>query len=190
MVSWADKPILPFVSAEEWDAYLSGQPDPGGVRLKMRKKAAVDPGITYAEALDVALCHGWIDGQAGAFDDQFSLQAFTPRRRASPWSKVNQEHVARLIDEGRMRPAGHAEIERAKADGRWEAAYRQKGAEVPADLQEAIDADPAASAFFETVTGQKRFAFLFRLQQLKRPESRTKRIAEYVALLAEGRTLT
>lgn len=190
MVAWADKPILPFVSAEEWDAYLSGDPDPGGVRLKMRKKAAVDPGITYAEALDVALCHGWIDGQAGAFDEQFSLQAFTPRRRASPWSQVNREHVARLIEEGRMRPAGLAEIERAKADGRWDAAYRQKGAEIPADFQAALDANPAAAEFFATVGGQKRFAFLFRIGQLKRPESRAKRIADYVELLAEGRTLT
>lgn len=190
MVSWADKPILPFVSAEEWDAYLRGDPDPGGVRLKMRKKAAVDPGITYAEALDVALCHGWIDGQAGAFDEQFSLQAFTPRRKASPWSQVNREHVTRLVAEGRMLPAGLAEVERAKADGRWDAAYRQKGAEVPPDFLAAIEADPAAAAFFATVGGQKRFAFLFRLGQLKRPETRAKRIAEYVALLAEGRTLT
>ena len=88
MVSFADKPILPLTTPEEWDAYLRGEPDPGGVRLKLRKKAAVDPGITYAEALDVALCHGWIDGQAGAFDEQFKLQAFTPRRRASPWSSA------------------------------------------------------------------------------------------------------
>ncbi|SMH38761.1 Uncharacterized conserved protein YdeI, YjbR/CyaY-like superfamily, DUF1801 family [Rathayibacter oskolensis] len=189
MVSWADKPILPFVTADEWDAYLSGDPDPGGVRLKMRKKNAVDPGITYAEALDVALCHGWIDGQAGAFDEQFSLQAFTPRRKASPWSQVNREHVARLIEEGRMRPAGHAEIERAKADGRWDAAYRQKGAEVPADLRAALDANPAASEFFASLGAQQRFAFLFRLQQLKRPETRTRRIQEYVAMLAEGRGL-
>lgn len=190
MVSWADKPILPFVTAEEWDDYLGGDPDTGGVRLKMRKKAAVDPGITYAEALDVALCHGWIDGQAGAFDEQFSLQAFTPRRRASPWSQVNREHVARLIAEGRMRPAGLAEIERAKADGRWDAAYRQKGVEVPEDLRVALEAEPVAAEFFAALGSQKRFAFLFRLQQLKRAESRARRIQEYVALLTEGRTLT
>jgi len=190
MVSFADKPILPFVAAGEWEAYLADAPDPGGVRLKLRKKAAVDPGLTYAEALDVALCHGWIDGQAGAFDEQFMLQAFTPRRRASPWSQVNREHVARLIEAGRMRPAGLAEIERAKADGRWDAAYRQKGAEVPPDLLAALEADPAAAAFFATVSGQKRFALLFRLQQLKRPESRERRIREYVELLHDGRTLT
>ncbi|MBF4462363.1 MULTISPECIES: YdeI/OmpD-associated family protein [unclassified Rathayibacter] len=190
MVSFADKPIMPFVAPEEWDAYLRGDPDPGGVRLKLRKKGAVDPGLTRQEALDVALCHGWIDGQGGAFDEQFSLQAYTPRRRASPWSQINREHVARLLDEGRMLPAGLAEVERAKADGRWEAAYRQKGAEVPADFQAALDADPGARTFFATVGGQKRFAFLFRLSQLKRPETRSRRIEEYIELLREGRTLT
>lgn len=190
MVSFADKPILPFTTASEWDAYLHDCPDPGGVRLKLRKKAAVDPGLTYAEALDVALCHGWIDGQAGAFDEQFKLQAFTPRRRASPWSQVNREHVARLIVEGRMLAVGLAEVERAKADGRWDVAYRQKGAEVPPDFQAALDTDAAARVFFATVSGQKRFAFLFRLQQLKRPETRARRIQEYVELLREGRTLT
>ncbi|MHC2185501.1 uncharacterized protein YdeI (YjbR/CyaY-like superfamily) [Rathayibacter agropyri] len=190
MVSFADKPILPFSTADEWDEYLRGEPDRGGVRLKLRKKAATDPGITYAEALDVALCHGWIDGQAGAFDEQFKLQAFTPRRRASPWSKVNRDHVARLLVEGRMLPAGLAEVERARADGRWDAAYRQRDAEVPADFQVALDGDAVAQTFFATVGGQKRFAFLFRLSQLKRPETRERRIAEYVALLREGRTLT
>lgn len=190
MVSFADKPILPFATAEQWDEYLRGEPDPGGVRLKLRKKAATDPGITYAEALDIALCHGWIDGQAGAFDEQFKLQAFTPRRRASPWSKVNRDHVARLLAEGRMLPAGLAEVERARADGRWYAAYRQRDAEVPADFQVALNGDPVAQAFFATVSGQKGFAFLFRLSQLKRPETRERRIAEYVALLQEGRTLT
>ncbi|PPI73098.1 bacteriocin-protection protein, YdeI/OmpD-associated family [Rathayibacter rathayi] len=190
MVSFADKPILTFMTPEEWDAYLSDNPDPGGVRLKLRKKAAVDPGISYAEALDVALCHGWIDGQAGAFDEQYKLQAFTPRRRTSPWSQVNREHVARLLAEGRMLPGGLAEVERARADGRWDAAYRQRDAEVPADFQRALDTDPEALAFFGTVTGHKRFAFLFRLSQLKRAETRDRRIAEYVALLREGRTLT
>ncbi|PPH36917.1 bacteriocin-protection protein, YdeI/OmpD-associated family [Rathayibacter sp. AY1E3] len=190
MVSFADKPILPFTTPEEWDAYLRGEPDPDGVRLKLRKKAAVDPGITYAEALDIALCHGWIDGQAGAFDEQFKLQAFTPRRRASPWSKVNRDHVARLLAEGRMLPGGLAEVERARADGRWDAAYRQRDAEVSDDFQRALDADPQALAFFATVGGQKRFAFLFRLSQLKRAATRERRIAEYVALLREGRTLT
>lgn len=188
MAGFDEKPILELTIAQ-WEEYLESAPSPDGVRLKLRKKTSSAPGITWSEALDVALCHGWIDGQAGAFDEQFKLQAFTPRRRASPWSKVNRDHVARLLEEGRMLPAGLAEVERARADGRWDAAYRQRDAEVPADLLAALEAVPAAAAFFATVGGQKRFAFLFRLSQLKRPETRERRIAEYVALLAEGRTL-
>jgi len=115
--------------------------------------------------------------------------SFTPRRRASPWSKVNREHVARLIEEGRMRPEGQAEIDRAKADGRWDAAYRQKGGEVPADLQAALDASPAASEAFSASSSKNRFAMAFRLSTLKRAETRERRIQEYIALLERGETL-
>jgi len=186
MASFADKPIMPFTTVAEWDAYLANSPDPEGVRIKIRKKAAIDPGLTRLEALEVALCHGWIDGQAGSFDEQFSLQAYTPRRRASPWSSINIGHVERLIADGRMNPAGHAEIERAKADGRWDAAYRQKDAPVPPDFQAALDANPKAGAEFATVTGSARFAFLFRLGNVKRAETRERKIAEYITLLENG----
>ena len=127
MARFAEKPIHEF-TIEQWEQFLADEPPDAGIRLKLRKKSSSAPGITWQEALDVALCYGWIDGQAGRFDDDYTLQAFTPRRKNSPWSQINREHVARLIAEGRMRPGGHAEVERAKADGRWDAAYRQKGA--------------------------------------------------------------
>lgn len=190
MVSFADKPIHFFTSVDPWIAFLENDPDDGGVRLQLRKKTSSAPGITWQEALDVALCYGWIDGQAGRFDDDYTLQAFTPRRKNSPWSQINQGHVARLIDEGRMTAAGQAEIDRAKADGRWEAAYRQKDAVTPDDFQAAIDASPAAAATWATLTKFNRFVMIFRLTQLKRPETRVKRVAEYVAMLERGEKLS
>jgi uncharacterized protein YdeI (YjbR/CyaY-like superfamily) len=186
MVSFADKPIHYFTSAADWEAFLLADPPDGGVRLQLRKKSTTKPGITWQEALDVALCYGWIDGQAGRFDDEFTLQAFTPRRKASPWSQINREHVDRLIAEGRMRPGGQAEIDRAKADGRWDAAYRQKDAAVPDDLQAALDANPTAAAFFATLKSQNRFAILFRINNVKRAETRARKIAEYVAMCERG----
>jgi uncharacterized protein YdeI (YjbR/CyaY-like superfamily) len=186
MVSFADKPILDL-TIEEWDAYLSGDPDDGGVRLKLRKKLSAAPGITWQEALDVALCHGWIDGQSARFDDDYTLQAFTPRRRASPWSQINVEHVARLTAAGLMRPGGLAEVERAKADGRWEAAYRVKGAEAPPDLQAALDAaDPAAAAFLASLSKSDRFQIFFRIGSIKTPAVRAARIADVVEKAARG----
>lgn len=189
MVAFADKPILELTTPEEWEAYLEGDPEVTGVRLKLRKKGATQPGITRQEALDVALCFGWIDGQSSRLDDQFQLQSYTPRRRASPWSRINVEHTERLIAEGRMRPEGLAEIERARADGRWDAAYRQRDAEVPDDFRAALEVVPAASAHFATLTGSARFAFLFRLGLAKRPETRARRISEFVAVLERGQTL-
>lgn len=186
MVAFADKPLLHFTSAADWASFLDDDPPEGGVRLLLLKKAATVPGIRYAEALDVALCVGWIDGQVARHDDDFVQQAFTPRRRASPWSQINVGHVERLIAEGRMRAGGRAEIDRAKSDGRWDAAYRVKDAPVPGDLRAALDADPAASAAFEALSAQNRWAILFRLSQVKRAETRTRRIAEYAAMLARG----
>jgi uncharacterized protein YdeI (YjbR/CyaY-like superfamily) len=185
MVSFADKPIYDFTLAE-WEAFLAADPPDGGVRLKLRKKSSRAPGITWQEALDVALCYGWIDGQAGRFDDDYTLQAFTPRRKNSPWSQINREHVARLLAEGRMKPAGLAEVERAKADGRWDAAYRQKDAVPPADLQAALDASPAAAAFFASMTALERFRVYFRLGALKTPAVRAARIADIVAKAERG----
>ncbi|KQP01756.1 YdeI/OmpD-associated family protein [Leifsonia sp. Leaf264] len=185
MVSFADKPILDY-TIEEWEAYLAGSPDDGGVRLKLRKKNSSAPGITWSEALDVALCYGWIDGQAGRFDEDYTLQAFTPRRKNSPWSQINREHVARLIEEGRMRPGGLAEIERAKADGRWDAAYRQKDAVPPPDLQLALDASPDATAFFETMTKIEKFRVYFRIGNIKTPAVRAARIRDVIEKAERG----
>lgn len=185
MVSFADKPILD-VSVAQWEAYLAGQPDDGGVRLKLRKKSSSAPGMTWSEALDVALCYGWIDGQVGRFDDDYTLQAFTPRRKNSPWSQINREHVARLIAAGRMRPQGLAEVARAQADGRWDAAYRQKDAVAPADLQAALDVNPEAAAFFAGLSAVERFRIYFRLGSIKTPSVRAARIRDVVAKAARG----
>lgn len=185
MVSFADKPILDL-TIPEWEAFLADDPDDGGVRLKLRKKNSSAPGITWTEALDVALCHGWIDGQVARLDDDYVLQAFTPRRRNSPWSQINVGHVARLISEGRMRPGGLAEVERAKADGRWDAAYRVKGAAAPEDLQAALDASPAATAFLESMSKSDRFQIYFRISNIKTPATRAARIADVVEKAARG----
>ena len=187
MVAHNDKPILFFADPADWEAWLASAEVPGGIRLRLRKKASTKPGFLYAEALDAALCHGWIDGQSQSEDDDYYLQAFTPRRARSPWSKINRDHVARLIKESRMRAGGQAEIDRAKADGRWDAAYQQKGSTVPADLQVALDANPAAAATFASLSSQERFAFVFRLGNVKRQETRTRKISAYVTDLANGK---
>lgn len=189
MAGRADKPELHVDTVEEWEEWLGSAPDPFGVWLRLRKKAATVPGITYAEALDAALCFGWIDGQSKSLDADYHLRSFTPRRRASVWSKVNIGHVTRLIAEGRMRPEGQREINRAKADGRWDNAYRQSDGDIPAELQAALDADPAVAQAFASQTAQNRFAMTFRVANLKRPESRQARVAEYVAMLQRGDTI-
>ena len=138
----------------------------------------------------MALCWGWIDGQKKSIDAHWWMQKFTPRAKRSIWSQVNRDKVQALIEAGRMRPAGLAEIERAKADGRWDAAYASASkAEVPADLQAALDAEPRAKAFFAKLDGTNRYAILFRTHQAKRPETRAKRIAQFVEMLARGETI-
>jgi len=189
MVNTADKPVLHVDTVAEWDAWLNSDPDPSGVRLRLRKKSTTQPGITYAEALDVALCFGWIDGQSQSLDADYYLQTFTPRRPRSMWSKVNIGHVARLIEEGRMKPQGQLEIDRAKADGRWDRAYRQRDGDLPVELQEALNADPEIAAAFARQSAQNRFAMSFRVANLKRPASRAARVAEYVEMLKGGETL-
>jgi uncharacterized protein YdeI (YjbR/CyaY-like superfamily) len=186
MVAYADKPLLHFTDPSQWEEYLRDDPPHGGVRLLLLKKAATVPGIRYPEALDVALCYGWIDGQTGRHDDDFTAQAFTPRRARSPWSQINIGHAERLVLAGRMQPAGLAEIERARTDGRWDAAYRQKGAVAPDDLQAALDAEPAAAAAWAVLDSQNRFAILFRIGNVKRAETRARKIAEFTAMLARG----
>ena len=189
MVSFADKELLVVDTPEEWERWLVEHGTEDGVRLKLRKRLSSAPGLTYDQALDVALCHGWIDGQVARFDDDYVLQAFTPRRRNSPWSQRNIGHVARLLEEGRMRPGGQAEIDRAKADGRWDAAYQVKDAPVPADLRAALDTSPRAAEFFDKLSGHNRWAIIFRLTQLKREESRARNIVKYVAMLEQGETI-
>jgi uncharacterized protein YdeI (YjbR/CyaY-like superfamily) len=184
-------PYLEFASPEAFRAWLDEHHEqPDGIRLKIAKKGSGVASVTYSEALDEALCYGWIDGQKESFDETWFVQRFTPRRARSRWSKVNRERVERLVAEGRMQPAGVAQVEAAKADGRWDAAYDSpRTATVPDDLQAALDADPAAKAFFETLNSTNRFAILYRVQDAKRPETRAKRIAQFVELCREGRTL-
>lgn len=186
MASFDEKPIHFFPTTEPWREFLENDPPDAGIRLQLRKKSSSAPGITWQEALDVALCYGWIDGQAGRFDDDYTLQAFTPRRKNSPWSQINIGHTERLIAEGRMRAGGYAEIERAKADGRWDAAYRQSGAEMPADLRAALDADPAAAAFVDSLTKTERFLIIFRISAIKTPAIREARIRDVVEKAARG----
>ena len=186
MVANADKPVLLFETVAAWEEWLEANPDHPGVRLKMRKKASAAPGITYDEALESALCFGWIDGQIYGLDPDYSLQVFTPRRPRSVWSQRNVGIVERLTEAGRMRPPGLAQVERAQADGRWAAAYRQKGMLVPDDLQVALDASTEAAATFAGLTAQQRFGIVFRLDGVVRAETRARKLADYLALLERG----
>ena len=183
-------PTLPFASKKKWADWLAKQHDKStGVWLKMSKKGTGIPSVTYEEALDVALCYGWIDGQKKGFDDQFWLQKFTPRGAKSIWSKINTEKVERLIASGEMKPAGLKAIEAAKQDGRWDAAYEsQKNISVPEDFLSALDKNKKAKAFFATLSGANRYAFLFRIQTAKKAETREKRIRQFVEMLEKGET--
>jgi uncharacterized protein YdeI (YjbR/CyaY-like superfamily) len=183
-----DLPVLPFSSQAEWHAWLEeNHAEAQGLWLKIAKKASGIDTVTHADALDVALCFGWIDGQRGRFDDEWFIQRFTPRRARSRWSQINRDKAERLIADGRMRPAGLHEVERAKEDGRWEAAYApQSKIEVPADLQLALDANPAAKKFFAKLDSANRYAVLYRVHDAKRAETRSRRIEQFVAMLARG----
>jgi uncharacterized protein YdeI (YjbR/CyaY-like superfamily) len=190
MVAHESKPVLHFATALEWEEWLQeNESTSDGVRVMLRKKGSTRAGIVYAEALDVALCYGWIDGQVSALDADFYLQSFTHRRSRSPWSQINRDHIARLTAEGRMRPPGTAEVERAKADGRWDAAYRQKTSEVPDDLREALAENPAAEAFFATLSAQNRFAVLLRIDSVKRAATRAAKIEQFVGMLERGEAI-
>lgn len=161
-----------------------------GVRLKFAKKGAGVTTVNYAQAVESALCYGWIDGQVGRFDERYYLQQFTPRRTRSKWSEINREKAERLIAEGRMREPGLGQIDAARADGRWDDAYPpQSRATVPDDFQRSLDRHPAASEFFQSLSGSTRYAFLYRLHHVKEPLARKQRIADYLELLKEGKTL-
>ena len=182
------QPVLWFETQNDWDNWLAeNHPKSNGVWLKIAKKGKGVTSVNYAEALDVAICYGWIDGQKQKFDDQFFLQKFTPRRPRSLWSKINREKVENLIAAGKMKPAGMAEIDAAKADGRWDAAYDSSGnMTVPEELQAALDANPTANAFFETLNKTNRYSFCFRVQTARNPEIRKTRIEKLIAMLENG----
>lgn len=187
----AELPILEFASEPEWERWLEDNHSAvPGVWLRFAKRGAAVATVTHAQALEVAICFGWIDGQARGLDDTHYLQRFTPRGPRSKWSQINRAKAEGLIAAGRMREAGRAQVAAAQADGRWAAAYEPPSrATVPDDLQRALDADPAAREFFETLTGMRRYAFLYRLHHVRSPEARQRRIAGYIELLREGRTL-
>jgi len=165
--------------------------EPGGVWLVLAKKGTTKPtSLSYDEALEEALCHGWIDGQVRRRDEVTYRQRFTPRRARSGWSKRNTDNAERLLAEGRMHPAGIAEMQRAKDDGRWEAAYGGSAEiEVPPELVAALAAEPKAQATFELLSRQNRYAILYRLATAKRPDTRARRLRQFVAMLARGETI-
>jgi uncharacterized protein YdeI (YjbR/CyaY-like superfamily) len=186
-----DDPIELFDSQESWRDWLDKRHgDSTGVWLQMAKKGSGHPTVSYAEALDVAICYGWIDGLKRPLDDKFFLQRFTPRRARSKWSQVNVTKATALIESGRMQPAGLREVDLAKADGRWDAAYPSHStATVPDDLAAALDAEPRAREFFDTLNSTNRYAIIYRVHDAKRPETRASRVAKFVAMCAAGERL-
>ena len=181
-----DLPIMLFTTADELDQWLEANPDSPGIWLLLAKKNSTVATVSYTEAVHVSLCHGWIDSQARKHDDDMYRQRFTPRRKRSPWSQVNRALAEQFMAEGRMRPGGLAQVEAARADGRWDKAYPpQSTAELPADLAAALDANPAARQAYETFNRQNRFALIFRLSQLD-GDRRQRRIDEFVTQVAGG----
>lgn len=183
--------ILEFASQDEWREWLAlHHSDRPGLWLKMAKKGTGVTTVRYPEVLDTAIAHGWIDGQRRPHDETYFLQRFTPRGPRSKWSQVNRAKATQLIEAGQMHPAGMAAVRAAQADGRWEQAYEpQSQASVPDDFQRALDLNPVAAEFFGTLTGSRRYSFLYRLHHVRSPERRARRIAGYIELLNEGRTL-
>ena len=183
----ADPEVVSFADAAAWSTWLTSHHGSSrGVWLKIAKKGSRAASVTYAEALEVALTWGWIDGQKGKLDDAAWLQRFTPRGPKSIWSKINRDKAVALIEAGTMKPAGLAEVERAKKDGRWEGAYdSQSKATVPRDLAEALAANRHAAQFFATLESYNRYAILFRIHTAKKPETRAARIEKFVAMLAK-----
>jgi uncharacterized protein YdeI (YjbR/CyaY-like superfamily) len=177
-----------FKTARAFETWLEKHHDDSdGLWLKIARKGADAPSVTYPEAVEIALCWGWIDGQRKGLDDQHFLQRFTPRRARSIWSKINVDKVAALVEAGRLRPPGQAQVDAAKADGRWAKAYDgARTSTVPADLQAALDANAAAQRFFATINASNRYAVLWRVQTAVKPETRARRIAQLVDMLARG----
>lgn len=186
-----DDPIKLFKTEDAWAKWLeTNHAKSTGLRLRIAKKGAKITSVSYPEAVDVALCYGWIDGLMQPYDESAFLQRFTPRTPRSPWSKINTGKAEALIASGRMRPAGLAAITSAREDGRWEAAYAPaSSATVPPDLQAALDANPKAKEFFETLRGTNRYAVIYRVHSAKKPETRARRIAEFIAMLERNETV-
>ncbi len=180
-----------FRGPREWERWLAkNHAASSGLWLKIAKRAAGAESVSYAEALEIALCYGWIDSQKGRYDEGYFLQKFTPRRSRSVWSKPNREKALALIESGRMKPAGLQAVDDARRSGRWETAYDSASvAAVPADLQAELDRNPAAQAFFAALSGANRYAILFRLQTARKAETREKRLAEYLRMLKNGETI-
>jgi uncharacterized protein YdeI (YjbR/CyaY-like superfamily) len=186
----ADQSVISFATVLDCEAWFAEHyADARGIWLKIGRMGAAET-VNYAEALEVALCHGWIDGQKRGYDETYWLQRFTPRGPRSKWSQINRDKAEALIKVGRMRPAGQAQVDAAKADGRWAAAYAgQKSATVPDDLAAALAADPQAEAFFETLRGANRYAILYRVHDAKKPETRAARIAKFVEMCHNRETV-
>lgn len=186
----SELPELFFADQAAFATWLAEHAETPGAWLRIAKKGTGIESVNHDEALEEALRHGWIDGTARRVDDEWFVQKFTPRTRRSRWSKINRASAERLIASGRMFPRGLREVEAAKADGRWEAAYAGPAkSTVPADLATALAASPSAAAFFETLTSQNRYAILYRVDEAKRPETRARRIEKFVAMLERGETL-
>jgi uncharacterized protein YdeI (YjbR/CyaY-like superfamily) len=186
-----DLPVVAFKSQQAWDAWLTSQDARSkGLWLKLAKKSSGIASVSRPEAIDTALCHGWIDGQLDSFDDNYWLIRFTPRQSTSKWSEKNRTRALELVALKRMRPAGLNEIERAKKDGRWSGAYApQSTAQVPDDLGAALAKNKGAKSFFETLDSANRYAILHRIHVAKKPETRLARIEKYIAMLIEGKTI-
>ncbi len=191
MAPATDYPIVLFADPTAFRTWLSvHHATEPGLWLRIAKAASPFRSVTYAEALDLALCFGWIDGQKKSYDGDSFLQKFTPRQKRSPWSKRNREHVERLTAAGEMQAAGRAAVEAAKGDGRWDRAYDSaRTMSVPSDLHAALDAHPEARVFFESLKGANRYAILYRIQAAVKAETRARRIAEFVAMLQRRETL-
>lgn len=184
-------PIISFVTQQNWEAWLNEHhAESGGIWLKIAKKRAGSMSVSYAQALESALCYGWIDGQKGSLDDQYWLQKFTPRRAKSIWSKVNCVKAETLIAQGRMQAAGLRQVELAKADGRWDQAYAsQSNITIPDDFQSELDKNPEAKVFFSTLDRINRYAILFRIQTAKKAETRVARIQKFIDMLSKHETI-
>lgn len=183
-------PTMFFETQQDWEEWLKIHYTEKGIWLKLAKKDARTPSVSYAEALDSALCYGWIDGQKAAFDDKYWLQKFTPRTTKSIWSKTNCARAETLITEGRMQSEGLRQIELAKSDGRWERAYEsQSKITIPEDFQRELDKNPQAKDFFNSLDSANRYAYLFRIHAAKRPETRSAKIQKFVEMLEQQRKL-